>query len=305
MKKNVKDIFETNKQRILVLSSIFSLLVAVALFSYAMVTVNYEGLNTNKIATCSLDISLKEEDPIRLLEQYPMNYNQTLDYAPFKFSISSNESNCNKVSYKIAMESACKTCSGENNICNLGSNYTCNCNDNYQIDSKFIDYELKNTRTNQVFTGTDINLLTEVFTIDSGVTDTYELKLWINENATNEDLYVYENGKVVENSDGSYETKNYCGKITANVYVLESGDITKGCKILTSSLNTKTDRTLTLVGLNSSLDTNPYSFDGINFGTNNVLEVTENGTYYGYVKNSDGSIDKCSIDVTGLTTIKD
>lgn len=213
MKKNVNDILTTKRQKYMTVLTVLLLLISVGLFSYALTyNINYVGLNTNKISNCSIDISFKDNNPVRLTSSYPMDYATAKEYDPYTFYIKSNSNNCDSLSYRISMKSICSTCTTDS--CSLGDGQTCNCTSGYQIDESLINYELKNVTTGEIITGEGINGLNKKFTLNGVETDTYEMRIWISEKATNSDLYVHGN---------SSTPKNYCGKL--NVEVVASGNL--------------------------------------------------------------------------------
>ncbi len=213
MKKNVNEILTTKRQKYMTVLTVLLLLISVGLFSYALTyNINYVGLNTNKISNCSIDISFKDNNPVRLTSSYPMDYATAKEYDPYTFYIKSNSNNCESLSYRISMKSICSTCATDS--CDLGDGQTCNCTSGYQIDESLINYELKNVTTGEIITGEGINELNQKFKLNGVETDTYEMRIWISEKATNSDLYV----------DGNNSTpKNYCGKL--NVEVVASGNL--------------------------------------------------------------------------------
>jgi len=209
MKKNINEILTTKKQKYLVLLTVVLLLVAVGLFSYAFTgDINYIGLNTNKISNCTIDLSFKDSNPVRLTAAYPMDYETAKEYDPYTFYIKSNNSNCEDLKYKISMSSICNSCT--TNSCDLGDGNTCNCTSGYQIDESLINYELKNVNTGEIIVGEGINKLSKIYTLSGTETHTYEMRMWIDEEASNNDLYV--------NGD-STTSKNYCGKLNVRVAV--------------------------------------------------------------------------------------
>ena len=128
MKKDINEILTTKKQKYLVGVTILLLLVAVGMFSYAFTgNINYVGLNTNNISNCSIDLSFKETNPIRLADSFPMNYEKVQEYEPYTFYIKNNSTSCDILTYKIDMVSICDTC--ETETCDLGDGITCNCNE--------------------------------------------------------------------------------------------------------------------------------------------------------------------------------
>ena len=214
MRKNIDEILMTNKQKYVVCLTVVLLLVAVGLFSYALTyDINYIGLNTNKISNCTIDISFKDSNPIRLLASYPMDYATAKEYDPYTFYIKSNDGKCNSLQYNISMSSICNSCTTSS--CDLGDGKICNCTSGYQIDENLINYEIRNVNTEEIIIGQGINTLNEKFSLEQAETDTYEMRIWISETATNDDLYVDGN---------SSNLKNYCGKLNIEVTATNSNN---------------------------------------------------------------------------------
>ena len=165
--------------------------------SYAGITgIKYIGLNENKINNCKIDVSFKEGKGISLTNTYPMDYVDAKNYSPYIFYIKNNSSSCDNLKYKITMEN---TCSGD------------------VIDDKFISYELVNVDTGEVIRGDGINTLNDTFKIRSGSTNSYAMRIWINEKAKSVDLYV--------NGDPN-TSKKYCGKLSAEIIATNNLDKT-------------------------------------------------------------------------------
>ena len=175
--------------RVLLVIGIISIIVGV---SYAGITgIKYIGLNENKINNCKIDVSFKEGKGISLTNTYPMDYVDAKSYSPYTFYIKNNSSSCDNLKYKITMEN---TCTGD------------------VIDDEFISYELTNVDTGEVIRGDGINTLNDTFKIRSGSIDSYEMRIWINEKATNDDLYI----------DGNPSNpKKYCGRLNAEIIAYE------------------------------------------------------------------------------------
>ena len=188
------------KQRLIKVSRVLLVIGIISIFvgvSYAGITgIKYIGLNENKINNCKIDVSFKEGKGISLTNTYPMDYVDAKSYSPYTFYIKNNSSSCDNLKYKITMEN---TCTGD------------------VIDDKFISYELVNVDTGEVIRGDGINTLNDTFKIRSGSTNSYEMRIWINEKAKSADLYV--------NGDPN-KSKKYCGKLSAEIIATNNLDKT-------------------------------------------------------------------------------
>ena len=216
----MEDLKKLKKQSIYLI--IMSFLVIGVLTSYALGAFDaiLQGARVSTVSTCSLDIDFVDTNPVTLLSGIPIDDVDAEDYEPYIVTVKNNEgSNCKNIRYTLSMTNFCSSCEKTNGSCTIGSN-TCNCNSGYQIDSSMIKYSLKNVETGEVITGIDpYSELKLSGTLESAnEVDTYEIKLWISNSATNSDIYVSNgNGGYLENSDGSYVTKDFCSKIKLDV----------------------------------------------------------------------------------------
>ena len=266
MNKDIKSILTDTWQKVIVIISIFMFLAFIGMTSYAsIVGIKYIGLNENKINNCKIDVSFKEGKGINLTNTYPMDYVDAKNISPYTFYIKNNNSSCDNLRYTLTMENTCS--------------------DNV-ISDEFISYELVNVDTGEVIRGDGINNFNESFKIRSNGIDSYEMRIWINENATSSDIYI--------NNDPN-NSKKYCGKLNAEVIaysktlkdmLLYNNDIVKEEPTLTDSYDSAGDKS----GLYVSTDTNDgrptYFYRGA--VTNNyvsfaglmwrIVRINENGS---------------------------
>ena len=181
--------------------------------SYALIELNiiYRGNQENTISSCSFNIDIKENNPINLVSTYPMDDNEATKLEPYKFSITPNSQTCSKLQYNITIVSNCDTCTKTNGICN--DNNLCNCNEGYQIDPNLIKYEITNKTTGEKTVGINPYKMGVAGSMTVGTTINFELRMWIINSATNDDLYIKENGSYKEDSNGLILTKNFCSKV--------------------------------------------------------------------------------------------
>ena len=204
-----------DKKRKIQLFIIFMIAIALLAGSvtYALIELNiiYRGNQENTISSCSFNIDIKENNPINLVSTYPMDDNEATKLEPYKFSIIPNSQTCSKLQYNITIVSNCDTCTKTNGICN--DNNLCNCNDGYQIDPNLIKYELTNKTTGEKTVGINPYKMGVAGSMTVGTTINFELRMWIINSATNDDLYIKENGSYKEDSNGLILTKNFCSKV--------------------------------------------------------------------------------------------
>ena len=204
-----------DKKRKVQLFIIFMITIALLAGSvtYALIELNiiYRGNQENTISSCSFNIDIKENNPINLVSTYPMDDNEATKLEPYKFSITPNSQTCSKLQYNITIVSNCDTCTKTNGICN--DNNLCNCNEGYQIDPNLIKYEITNKTTGEKTVGINPYKMGVAGSMTVGTTINFELKMWIINSATNDDLYIKENGSYKEDSNGLILTKNFCSKV--------------------------------------------------------------------------------------------
>ena len=204
-----------DKKRKVQLFIIFMITIALLAGSvtYALIELNiiYRGNQENTISSCSFNIDIKENNPINLVSTYPMDDNEATKLEPYKFSITPNSQTCSKLQYNITIVSNCDTCTKTNGICN--DNNLCNCNEGYQIDPNLIKYEITNKTTGEKTVGINPYKMGVAGSMAVGTTINFELRMWIINSATNDDLYIKENGSYKEDSNGLILTKNFCSKV--------------------------------------------------------------------------------------------
>ena len=204
-----------DKKRKVQLFIIFMIAIALLAGSvtYALIELNiiYRGNQENTISSCSFNIDIKENNPINLVSSYPMDDNEATKLEPYKFSITPNSQTCSKLQYNITIVSNCDTCTKTNGICN--DNNLCNCNEGYQIDPNLIKYEITNKTTGEKTVGINPYKMGVAGSMTVGTTINFELRMWIINSATNDDLYIKENGSYKEDSNGLILTKNFCSKV--------------------------------------------------------------------------------------------
>ena len=208
----MKDITKKRKLQAFVLFMLALALIAgsvtYALYQFDVI---YKGNKENSISSCTFNIDIKENNPINLVGTYPMDDNEATKLEPYKFSITPNSQTCNTLKYNITVVSNCDSCTKTNGICN--DNNLCNCNDGYQIDPNLIKYELTNKTTGEKTVGVNPYKMGVAGSMTVGTTINFELRMWIINSATNDDLYIKENGSYKEDSNGLIITKNFCSKV--------------------------------------------------------------------------------------------
>jgi len=216
MKNNISYIKKQSVFLIVISFLVIGVFVSYALISYDLVLF---GERNNEIYTCSLDMNVKDTDPITLLNAMPINDQDIVNYEPYKLTIKNNDGGCPNIGYIVTMGDFCSVCEQVDGICAVGSN-SCNCNSNYKIPSSFIKYQIVNTKTGNIILGTDpftgFKIEDRIETTNDEVT--YEIKMWISNDVANTDLYVADTyGAYLEDASGAYITKSFCSRLKLNV----------------------------------------------------------------------------------------
>jgi len=200
-----KDRKITKKQLVFVIG-VALLLVIGGTYAAFHFDVLFGGTEEHKLSSCKLSLNLKDDLPITLVDAVPISDEKAKEYDSYKFTVT-NKGNCDKAYYKISLGDVCKSCTQTNGVCNVNGQ-SLNCTNDYKLNSSKIKYELVNKKTNEVTKNVNPTKLELIGEIAKEEAIHFELRLWIDSSATKEDLYVYENGKPKENSDGSIVTKN-------------------------------------------------------------------------------------------------
>jgi len=200
-----KDRKITKKQLVFVIG-VALLLVIGGTYAAFHFDVLFGGTEEHKLSSCKLSLNLKDDLPITLVDAVPISDEKAKEYDSYQFTIT-NKGNCDKAYYKISLGDVCKSCTQTNGVCNVNGQ-SLNCTNDYKLNSSKIKYELVNKKTNEVTKNVNPTKLELIGEIAKEEAIHFELRLWIDSSAAKEDLYVYENGKPKENSDGSIVTKN-------------------------------------------------------------------------------------------------
>ena len=194
-----------DKQTKILLSLVILFLAFIIGMSFALpeFLVNLQGVNINKLSSCTLNVTIEDENPISLVNTFPMSDMDALKGTPYNVTINKT-GDCNDYSYILNMKSSCETCTKTDGKCTIDGK-TCDCNN--QISSNLIKYYVKNTATGETYIGNDpykMNIGGDLNEEDTGVS--FEILLWIDKEATNSDLIT---------SDGT--SKDFCAKLGAEV----------------------------------------------------------------------------------------
>ena len=158
------------KGKIIKIISIVILLVLIVIsisFALGNIDINILGRRNIKISKCELDINFKESEELMLVSKYPISKEEALKYNAKEINITNN-STCDTAYYKVTIKDLVNSSINKDKI-------------NYQV----ID---KSTNTETIDKNPDNFNISDSLT--KGNTKTYTIRLWIDESATNEDLFI-------------------------------------------------------------------------------------------------------------------
>ena len=214
----MKDEKKIYKKSVFICLFAFLLIVLLTSFSYAFYFYSAEGETGHDIETCSIDMEFTDENSIGLVAAYPIDDDKIDNYDPYIVSVK-NDSECDKIYYYLNMTNYCQECTLEDGNCTIGDK-TINCSEDYLIDPQYIKYKVVNVTTGEVTTGSNPNFMSLQDSFTTSGKNTYEIRMWISNKASNKDIYVYDAaGNILEDADGKYVTKNFVTRLDTEVSV--------------------------------------------------------------------------------------
>ncbi len=152
-----------------IISIIILLILIVISISFALgnIDINLLGRRNIKISKCELDINFKESEELMLVSKYPISKEEALKYIAKEINITNN-STCDTAYYKVTIKDLVNSSINKDKI-------------NYQV----VD---KSTNTETIDKNPDNFNISDSLT--KGNTKTYTIRLWIDESATNTDLFI-------------------------------------------------------------------------------------------------------------------
>ncbi len=225
--KEVKKVL--SKQAIFVLLLLVFIVgvgISYALYSFS---VNFLGKNENTISTCSINLSVDENNPINLAKAFPVDDSVAETFEPYTFTVTKGSGSCSNISYNLSMVNVCDGYTENGGIYTSGTE-SINCNSGYVIDPAFIKYKIvrktitsdgnvDETVENPVFTGNDPTKISIDDNLNASSKYMYEITLWIDSKAKNANMYVpgSDGDDYLTNEDGSYVTRNFVTKVKLDV----------------------------------------------------------------------------------------
>ena len=290
------------KKKIIILSiAIIGLLLIVTGVTYSILSFRVEGNEVNIVKAGILKIDINENEPITLLETYPISTDKGMEGEPYSFTIS-NTGDIDAI-YRIYLDDVELDAGIE------------------RLSDSSIRYSL--TKDGKYLTNTVADLLSqrENRIIDNGAiypgeTFNYELKMWIDENVGNEEQGKAFKGKI--RIEGEQLINDTCFTINNNTITGYSNTCSKDV-IIPSKINGITITTIgqsafsskgitslsmpnTITTINrQAFDSNylthldiPSSVTSILWGAFNNNQLPDDEAFI-YARESDGSEDKTTI----------
>ena len=158
------------KGKIIKIISIIILLILIIIsisFALGNIDINLLGRRNIKISKCELDINFKESEELMLVSKYPISKEEALKYKAKEITIANN-STCDTAYYKVTIKDLVNSSINKDKI-------------NYQV----VD---KSTNTETIDKNPDNFNISDSLT--KGNTKSYTIRLWIDESATNTDLFI-------------------------------------------------------------------------------------------------------------------
>ena len=166
---NITNPIDKKGKTIKIISIIILLILIVISISFALgnIDINLLGRRNIKISKCELDINFKESEELMLVSKYPISKEEALKYKAKEITITNN-STCDTAYYKVTIKDLVNSSINKDKI-------------NYQV----ID---KSTNKETIDKNPDNFNISDSLT--KGNTKTYTIRLWIDESATNTDLFI-------------------------------------------------------------------------------------------------------------------
>lgn len=185
-------------------------------YSFAYYYFTAKGVTENKIESCSLDMDIIDADSFDLVASYPIDDSEVENYDPYTITIRNNNSKCKNLQYYINANNYCDVCLLDNNNNCIVGEKAINCINDHTIDPQFIRYKITNKTTGKTVVGSNPEKMYIPGDFTSSNTNSYDIKMWISKDATNEDIYVYNNGQIVYDNDVPV-VKSYVAKFETNI----------------------------------------------------------------------------------------
>ena len=151
-----------------IITIIILLILIVVSISFALFnpSINLLGRRNIKISKCELDINFKESDELMLVSKYPISKEEALKYDAKDITITNN-STCDTAYYKLTIKDL----------------------NNSSINKNKIKFQLTDNTSGNTTNGSNPDTFLVEDSLTKGKSKSYSIRLWIDEGATNSDIY--------------------------------------------------------------------------------------------------------------------
>ena len=165
--KNMLEKFKKSKSSMALV--ILALVLVISGISFALFnpSINLLGRRNIKISNCELDINFKESDELMLVSKYPINDSDALKYKA-KEVVITNNSTCDTAYYKLTIKDL----------------------NNSSINKNKIKFQLIDNTSGNTTNGSNPDTFLVEDSLNKKESKSYSIRLWIDESATNNDLFV-------------------------------------------------------------------------------------------------------------------
>jgi len=250
------------KTKIMILSVVALILVTIGItYAYWLVTKSQAGENT--ISSGCLDITLEGQNDITLSNQFPMSDADGIKLTPYEFTVTNNCST--SVDYQIALEAL-----GDASTALSDSALKVALNDDVRLYNAFNN---GNTTLDDAYESRILNYTRLSSKGSEGDTDSYSLRIWIDADASIDEMNKTFRSKITVTTGQGYSTVFEEGTLAYNILSQAGG----------AGANNDTD-----TGIFKTVDDlgDTYYFKGdvknnyFLFGGNDNVEVTIDNFYY-------------------------
>ena len=165
--KKMLEKFKKNKSSLVLIILALVLIIAGISFALFNPSINLLGRRNIKISKCELDINFKESDELMLVSKYPIKDSEALKYKA-KDVVITNNSTCDTAYYKLTIKDL----------------------NNSSINKSKIKFQLVDKTSGNTTNGSNPDTFLVEDSLTKGKSKSYSIRLWIDEGATNSDIYI-------------------------------------------------------------------------------------------------------------------
>ena len=166
MKKMLEKL-KNNKSSMALIILALVLIIAGISFALTSPSINLLGRRNIKISKCELDLNFKESDELMLVSKYPIKDSEALKYKA-KDVVITNNSTCDTAYYKLTIKDL----------------------NNSSINKNKIKFQLIDNTSGNTTNGSNPDTFLVEDSLNKKESKSYSIRLWIDESASNSDLFV-------------------------------------------------------------------------------------------------------------------